>query len=919
MAAYGTCRCGVAGLAAVVLCSSGPAARAGDTAALDTCEAAARGRPDDPDAYHCLWILARQGQADAVAERLDAWLATASSNPYARLVRARIEADRGGDTAETLYRAAAGELAARGDRRGEALARLGLAAFQLRRGRFADTEATLAEVEGLAKTTGDRELAARVLNQRGWLAHQKGDFAEAWRLFKQVEAAVVPGGPLDLQALCLSGLGAVAQETQQLHVSLDYIRRQADVSRRLGDSYDEARARGNLVITAFRLASIGEMDDAEIGPMAREALAAAVAGGNPGSVARARLYLGDLTSGLEAREHYRRGLELGREVASLTNIVLGLRGLALSLVESEPRDVDQAFRLIEDALAFARGSPYYFALMHAARARMRSITGPWERAVADSLAALDAAEAIRDRQDDGLARARVFSAWTFPYYRLAGHLLAGPGGSDADRETAFAVTERMRARVLLDELDAARATGALAPAGPLSVRRADVLKAIAAVQRRLQDPRLAGSARQADLAELDRLELAESALRAEMARADPAFGLLRAPRFATLAELRGLLAEDEALLSFLVASRRNPDNRTTRRGSWVWVVTRDGVRVHPLPDREDLRAPIDLFLGLLQRRDGSEARSARRLYDLLLASAVGGLPRATRRLVVIPDGPLHRLPFAALRADGAGPLVARYEISAAPSATLWARWRRVTSRPGRDALVLADPPQPLGSLAHARAEADAIVRRLGAAVVVVKAGPDASEALVKSSDLGRYGVVHLATHAVVDEERPERSHVLLDPGAAGEDGLLQIREAVSLRLGDPLVFLSACRSAGGPVVDGEGPLGLARAFFQAGARAVVGSLWPVRDDETRELVDRFYRHAADGRTVAAALAAAHRESLEAGRPAAAWAGLVVLGDGDLRLRTTGQPHRHVSGNAFWILAWLSAAALAFILLRRRRR
>jgi CHAT domain-containing protein len=827
------------------------------------------------EGYACLWIQARQGQADAVARRLEGHL----DDPRARFLLARIESDRGRDAAERLYGEAAREFASRGDAPGEALARLGLAAFHVRRGRFADAGNAIAEADALTRRSGDRVLAARVRNQRGWLAHQKGEFAEAWRLFKEVEAEMIPGGPLDLQALCLSGLGAVAHDTHQLPASMAYTARQAEVSHRLGDSFDEARARGNLVITALRLANADQMEDAEIEPLAREALAAATAAGNRGSEARAHIYLGDLTSGLEAREHYRRAVELGRQVESLTSTVLGLRGLALSLVESEPRDAPRAFRLVDEAEALARPSPPYFAVARAERARLRMITGPRDRAVADALSALEAVEAIRDRQADGLARARVFSASTFLYYRLAGFLLSAPERSPADLELAFAVGERMRARVLLDELDAAGATAVLAAAGEAHSGRAEVLKALAAVQRRLLDPALERAERERGLRELERLEREESALRTEIG------STLRAPRLYSLQELRGLLAEDEALLSFVVASRRNPDHRPTRDGSWVWVITREGVRIHPIPDREALRPLVSLFLGLIERRD--EARSSPRLYRELLAQAVSGLPPRVGRLIVVADGPLHRLPLGALRATAdAEPLASRYVISQAPSAALWARWRAAPAVLAPAALVLADPPQHLGPLPHARREARAIGRRLGARASV-HAGAAAAEPILKDGGLSRFDVLHFAAHAVVDEEHPERSAVLLAPGGAVEDGLLQAREIVGLDLRGDLVFLSACRSGGGALVDGEGPLSLARAFFQAGARTVVGSLWPLRDDEAVDVVDAFYRHLSGGGSAAEALASAQRERIRAGAPAAAWAGLVALGDGDVRLASAG--------------------------------
>jgi CHAT domain-containing protein len=131
------------------------------------------------------------------------------------------------------------------------------------------------------------------------------------------------------------------------------------------------------------------------------------------------------------------------------------------------------------------------------------------------------------------------------------------------------------------------------------------------------------------------------------------------------------------------------------------------------------------------------------------------------------------------------------------------------------------------------------------------------------------------------------------------------------------VVLSACRSASGEVLRGEGLIGLGRAFFRAGSPAVVGSLWPLRDDEAAELFAGFYRALRDGASLGAALRAAQREAIDAGLPAGAWAGLVVAGDGrlvPLPARATVQTDRRG-----WIAAIaLSLAAAAALAWRRGR-
>ena len=110
-------------------------------------------------------------------------------------------------------------------------------------------------------------------------------------------------------------------------------------------------------------------------------------------------------------------------------------------------------------------------------------------------------------------------------------------------------------------------------------------------------------------------------------------------------------------------------------------------------------------------------------------------------------------------------------------------------------------------------------------------------------------------------------------------------------------------------------LGLARGFFVAGARSIVGSLWPVRDDEAAIFFDAFYRHLARGLSVSAAAAGARRERMAAGDPPAAWAGIVVTGDGSY----TPFPARGPSGQITALAAMVSVALLSIWILRRRRR
>jgi CHAT domain-containing protein len=162
----------------------------------------------------------------------------------------------------------------------------------------------------------------------------------------------------------------------------------------------------------------------------------------------------------------------------------------------------------------------------------------------------------------------------------------------------------------------------------------------------------------------------------------------------------------------------------------------------------------------------------------------------------------------------------------------------------------------LSPLPYSAAEVRALERAVGAGSTI-RVDAEATEGALKGLALERYGIVHFATHALLSESAPQRTALVLMPGPEDlEDGFLQAREVYRLRLGAELVVLSACQTARGRIVRGEGVQSLAQAFFHAGARSVVASLWDVEDRSTAELMAAFYRHLVGGRPKAEALRAA---------------------------------------------------------------
>lgn len=360
-----------------------------------------------------------------------------------------------------------------------------------------------------------------------------------------------------------------------------------------------------------------------------------------------------------------------------------------------------------------------------------------------------------------------------------------------------------------------------------------------------------------------------------------------APPTTTLATLRGLVDGSTAFLEYVTGPY---DAATT-----AFVVTLDTVRTYRLPPVDSLAPPIADFLAALERGAYPDTLG-RALGAALLDPVLRDLPAGVSSLTIAPDGILHRLPFEALRLADGRHAVERFTLSYVPSGAAVAALRRRSpeTRGQGKLLALGDPAfgaeegtaggafreafQEAGGLLRLRAsrgEARRVARY--AADPTVRLGQDASEAFLKSTDLTQYGVVHLATHALVDEGSVRRTAVALARGD-GEDGFLSVSELARLRLAADLVVLSGCRTAGGRVVAGEGLLGLTGPLLAAGARAVVGTRWAVEDQAIRRIVLALYEYLAEGKPVPRAVSAVQRDLIAEGAPPSEWAVLAAVGD-----------------------------------------
>jgi CHAT domain-containing protein len=417
------------------------------------------------------------------------------------------------------------------------------------------------------------------------------------------------------------------------------------------------------------------------------------------------------------------------------------------------------------------------------------------------------------------------------------------------------------------------------------------------------------SALEALEAELSRLgseyRRIEEAIRAH----HPGYGQIERPAGWDLRRIREqVVADDETvLLEYSLGAER----------SYVWAVTRGGLTSYELPPRALVERAAERVYALLSappHRDSEEAAAASRELDAAL-SELGGMVltpalaalQGKSRVVVVADGALNYVPFQLMPASPAGgePLVAAHEVVNAPSASVLGQLREEADRrvpPAKTLVAFGDPVFASNYAARAGEGRGVEIAALGkmegedfrsrlrdievegdsmdpaSAMPLTYAGPelenlrkvvadsfvasdfDATRERLQATDLSEFAILHFATHGRLDPRRPERSGLLLstvDREGRARGGFVGLRDVYNLRAPVELVVLSACRTALGKDVRGEGMIGLTRGFMYAGASSVVSSLWKVDDEATSELMRRFYDNMLRrGMTPAAALRAA---------------------------------------------------------------
>ncbi|HEY1775678.1 MAG TPA: CHAT domain-containing protein [Solirubrobacteraceae bacterium] len=715
-----------------------------------------------------------------------------------------------------------------------------------------------------------------VLNTTGQVLRTKGEFADAVQAFVWA-IVLLRDDPGDVLVSALSNLGALASHQGDRPRALSAYREALDM---LEQHCPASAQRGHVLVNlAGALRDEGQRDEAL--ERLTEGLGVLRAAGHARAVANALISLSQIHAELERHAQALAEAAEAEELAAKLAPASELHARCVrnrAMIEGEAGDLPAAASGLREALEILAGvAPVSRDVVDTQTRLAATLAGlqDLDGALEQARAAVSCAEQLRERSAVGAGRELLGAVTARAYDALAFCLVRR--NEPADARDLIAVLEQRQSRRLLDALGMRAITP---PAADERIQRLATLRREARrAQEHVRRGRQALAAGEEAPFSLDELLTIEGSIahRVIVAEAERGAGVDLAPQTPLdCSALQTSLGERQAVLHCVV----------TPMVSAVATVTKTTVVVSEVVDvPAQLAGPVDDVASAARREQPIPRRTLDTLADVLLAN----LPADVEEVIVVADGPLHRLAWALLPVPASGqPLGVAAVLSHATSMTTWLEIAgRATENAGsRDLLLVGAPAYSAEQIPDERfRRLDGTKQEIDAIAALVEdrtilEGEEATEARVLE-ELPQHRRAHIACHGYVDEDPRSGGLILAPPrpsdidAAARSDDLLQVWELEDQDLPLELVVLSACSTATGEVLGGEGLLGLIHALHCAGVRQVVAALWPVDDTATARVMTTLYTYLDAGMAVAEALRRT-RADHQGGSPKG-WAAWVVSG------------------------------------------
>lgn len=754
-----------------------------------------------------------------------------------------------------------------------------------------------------------------VLNNMGTNYSGLGDYQSALDSYNHYYQISKKRGTKDSQAIALNNLGWVYATLGDYEKAIDFYSQSTKIFQDMGDHYREAHVLNNVGVNYADMKDYTKALEVHLKVLAIRGPDNEGRAVSFNNIGYAYQNLGDRSKALE---YYNQAIAVHREVGDRRMLASSLKNLGH--LYHDMGDDKKALDCYQEGLELTRtiGDRNSEAGIIAQIAGVERDRGNLVAARNLIEEALKVVESLRINLKSYQLRSSFFASIR-KYHDVDIDLLMRLNsqhpaeGYDAE---AFQASERSRARSLLELLSEANAEIRTGVDSTLLERERTLRQSISAKadsQTRMLNSKHTDQ-QVADLAqEINNLTIEYEQVQTRIRQTSPRYAALTQPTPLGLKEVQTkFLDPDTLLLEYALGEKR----------SFVFAVSPDSIRSFELPKRSEIEAAATRLFQLLTARNQRVAnetlaqrqtrfqqasadytRSAAGLSQMLLGPVVSELKQ--KRLVIVGEGVLQYVPFAALPSPGRGdqpeagnvPLITQHEIVNLPSASVLAMMRRDSLRRERTdkmVAVFADPVfdqsdprlralnnqhvsnmasmvaasevtrsasesgvQDFERLRFSRLEADQIIRLAPAHSKLEALDFAANRANATSAEVGQYRIIHFATHGLINNQHPELSGVvlsLIDNKGQPVNGFLRLYDIYNLKLQADLVVLSACQTAVGKDIKGEGLVGLTRGFMYAGTPRVVASLWQIEDRASAEFMSRFYEAMLrDGMRPAAAL------------------------------------------------------------------